>query len=231
MIQAKQNLDLVREYYTSRRRVGDNEESIYAIWDRGEAFNDSVTPSTYVPEYRSHIVLKLLSLTEAGACIFSLGCGNGFVEGDLAGLDRKVHAIDVNEEAVELTRRKGVDAFIADYYDLLPEKVAGADLIYADGLLGHLFDRREGVGPALSKLKSLRPKQGAYVVFSNDSPRDGAAAFAPHDRLADFWFVSKDYLQERLVSSGFLLVETYYFPYLRPISGMRNRTICIARTP
>lgn len=231
MIPTRQNLGQVRDYYTSLRSVGSADESIYAIWEKGEAFNDSITPSTYVPEYRSHMVLKLLSLTNDGTTIFSLGCGNGFVEGDLTGLGRKVRAIDLNEEAVELTRSKGVDAFTADYYTLLPENLGGVDLIYADGFLGHLFDPEEETGPALAKLKSLNPEPGSYLVFSNDAPQDRETAFAPHERVGGFWFISKDYLQERLELFDFVPVETYYFPYLRPVSGMRNRTICVARTP
>jgi len=81
MIKAKQDLDRVREFYTARRPVGRSGASIYEIWEKGGAFNDSITPSTYVPEYRSHMVLKLLSLTACKQKIFSLGCGNGFVEG------------------------------------------------------------------------------------------------------------------------------------------------------
>ncbi|MBV9160723.1 MAG: class I SAM-dependent methyltransferase [Pseudonocardiales bacterium] len=231
MIQSKQDLTRMRAYYTSLRSVEQTQESIYAIWEKGRAFNDSVTPSTYVPEYRSHMVLKLLSLTSGEAGIFSFGCGNGFVEGDLAGLDRKVRAIDFNEEAVELTRKKGVDAFAADYYTLTPEDIADADAIYADGFLGHLFDADDEITPALSKLESLTPRSRAYLVFSNDAPQDRQVPFAPHERVEGFWFLSKDYLQEKLASFGFVPLESYYFPYLRPISGMRNRTICIARVP
>jgi len=231
MIESRQNLDLVRDYYTSTRQVGDTTGTIYTIWEQGEAFNDSVTPSTYVPQYRFHIVLKLLSLTRDGDTIFSVGCGNGFVEGDLARLERTVRAIDCNEEAVELTRKKGVDAFTADYFALEPADLAGVDLIYGDGILGHLFDPDEGLRLVLLKLASLDLKSGAHLVFSNDAPRDPKQEFAPHERVADFWFLSRNYLQKTLSSFGFEPVEDYYFPYLRPISGMRNRTICVARVP
>lgn len=231
MIQTKQDLDQVRHYYTELRQVGQAEESIYAIWERGGAFQDSITPSTHVPEYRSHMVLKLLSLTQSGAQIFSLGCGNGFVEGDLARLDRTVRAIDVNDEAVALTCGKGVEAFTADYFAMLPRDLGAPDVVYADGFLGHLFDPEEGTGPALAKLKTFDLKSGSYLVFSNDAPQDPSLPFTPHDRLKDFWFISKEHLSERLADHGFEPLETYYFPYLRPISGMRNRTICIARVP
>jgi SAM-dependent methyltransferase len=172
-----------------------------------------------------------MSLTADGQRIFSLGCGNGFVEADLARLNRTVRAIDYNKEAVELTRGKGVDAFAADYYTLNPADIADEDVIYADGFLGHLFDSQESVQPALGKLASLCPKSGAYLVISNDAPKSKQALFAPHERLQDFWLLSKDYLAGELASFGWQLVESYYFPYIRPISGMRNRTICVARVP
>jgi 2-polyprenyl-3-methyl-5-hydroxy-6-metoxy-1,4-benzoquinol methylase len=176
-------------------------------------------------------VLKLLSLSANGDTIFSVGCGNGFVEGDLARLERTVRAIDCNEEAVELTRKKGVDAFTADYFALEPADLAGVDVVYGDGILGHLFDPDEGLRLVLLKLANLDLRPGAYLVFSNDAPRDPRQEFAPHERVADFWFLSRNYLQKTLSAFGFEPVEDYYFPYLRPLSGMRNRTICVARVP
>src|SRR5580693_1765257 len=231
MPQARRDLDRVHDFYCSPRSAGQLAESIYEIWEKGEAFRDSVTPSTYVPEYRSHIVLKILSLTRAAGCVLSLGCGNGFVEGDLVTHHRTVRAVDCNTEAVELTQAKGVDAFTADFFALAPEDVAGADVVYADGLLGHLFDPSEELKPSLAKLASLQFRPGAWLVLSNDSPRDPGALFAPHDSVEGFWFISKDYLQKMLTAYGFEPEESYYFPYTRPLSGMRNRTICVARVP
>lgn len=231
MTQVKRDLSYVHDYYCSLRSVGNVDTSIYDIWENGGAFNDSITPSTYVPEYRSHIVLKLLSLTLDAANIFSLGCGNGFVEADLVQHNRTVRAIDCNEKAVALTRKKGVDAFTADFFALRPSDVVDTDAVYADGLIGHLFDAEGGINHALVKLVSLNLKPGAFLLLSNDSPRDPSVPYAPHERLKDFWFVSRGYLQDSLSSFGFETTESYYFPYLRPISGMRNRTICIARVP
>lgn len=232
MNKVQQNLEQIRDYYSARRTVdGRPEGSIYAIWEQGGAFNDSVTPSTYVPEYRSHMALKLLSLTVPSATVFSLGCGNGFIEGDLVGLHRTVRAIDYNDEAVELARQKGVDAFAADFFDLSSADMAGTDVLYADGFLGHVFSPEATVRPALEKLIELNLAPGAHVLFSNDAPPDPEVNFAPHERVAGFWFVSREYLQEELERFGFVPVESYYFPYLRPVSGLRNRTVCVARVP
>lgn len=218
----------VDNYYTRQHAMGEDAVTIYGIWEQGRAYNDSVTPSTYVPEYRSHIVLKLLSLTSEGSTIFSLGCGNGFVEGSLAALSRTVRAIDCNAEAVELSRKKGVDAFVANYYDLEPNDLAGTDAVYADGFLGHVFHRTEGMRPALSRLRHLVSKPGTYLILSNDAPNQAQAPYAEHERLSDFWLLSKGYLEECVRAEGFEPVESYYFPYIRPLSGLRNRTICVA---
>lgn len=232
MIRTKQDLAQLREYYSAGRTVdGELESNIYAIWEQGRAFNDSVTPSTYVPEYRSHMALKLHSLTVAGSRILSLGCGNAFVEGDLVQLGRIVRGIDYNAEAVDLAQAKGVNAFVADYFALSPAEVADTDLVYADGFLGHVFDPVDQMDPALRQLATLELRPGAWLVFSNDAPHDPEAEFAPHERLANFWFVSRGHLRDKLEEHGYLPVESYYFPYLRPISGLRNRTICIGRVP
>jgi len=230
MIRTRQDLELVHDYYTARRSTGQAEKSIYEIWENGGAFNDSITPSCYVPEYRSHIVLKILSLTPDKGNVLSLGCGNGFVEADLVRQGRGVRAIDCNAEAVGLARKKGVEAVVADFFMLQQDdNVTNSDVVYADGLLGHVFDPEHEIEPALSKIESLNLKPGALLIFSNDAPGDSAVAFAPHERVEGFWFLSKDYLRKSLASFGFRPVESYYFPYIRPISGMRNRTICIAQ--
>ena len=224
-----QALDFVRDYYCQRRMVDGAPMSIYQIWEKGGAYNDSVTPSIYSPEYRSHIVLKLISLTNEGETIFSIGCGNGFVEGDVAHCARNVRAMDYNEEAVRLTAEKGVEAFQADFFDLAPASLSDVDLVYADGLLGHVFQAGSGLAAFTDKLRILALRPGVRLVFSNDAPRDPEVAFCPHDHVRDFWFISKSYLAGYLNEAGFSLSESYHFPYVRPLSGLRTRTICIAQ--
>jgi SAM-dependent methyltransferase len=221
----------VYEYYSSERSTERGGESLYEIWERGGAFNDSITPSVYAPEYRSHIMNKMLMLTDAESVVLSLGCGNAFVEGDLVARGRRVIGVDVLEEAVQLAKAKGVDAFVADFFELEPRHFHDVDLVFGDGILGHLFDVEQGLEPALAKLASLEISPGTWLVFSNDPPREGGVPFAPHAAVPGFWFVSREYLQTSLSNFGFEPLETYYFPYLRPISGMRNRTICVARVP
>lgn len=224
-----QDLDMVRDYYCKRRLLNGTPMSIYEIWEKGGAYADSITPSIYSPEYRSHIAEKLLSLTQQGSTVFSIGCGNGFVEAELVRRERKVCAIDCNEEAVQLTAAKGVQVSQADFFDLLPAAMSEVDLVYADGLLGHLFQPVSGLTAFMRKLRALGPRRGTWVAFSNDAPRDPEVEFCPHERVQDFWFLSKSYLSTVVSEAGFRVSECYYFPYMRPLSGLRNRTICLAQ--
>ncbi|WP_447895001.1 hypothetical protein [Vreelandella sp. GE22] len=231
MTKMVQDLKQVEDFYSTPRRFGDRDSTIYEIWEQGGAFNDSITPSTYNAEYRSHMGLKLKSLTNEGETIFSIGCGNGFVEGDLVKAKRRVLAIDFNDEAVALSRKKGVDAYTADFFKLEPSALASTKSVYVDGLLGHLFHPELELKPTLDKLKELNMESGTTLVFSNDSPRDPETPFAAHDKVEGFWFISRDYLRDALIEAGFKVEETYYFPYTRPISGLRNRTLCVALVP
>lgn len=226
----RQALDRVHDYYCSPRSTpGGQQRSIYQIWEAGAAFNDSVTPSTYCQEYRSHMVLKIMSLTALHDRIFSIGCGNAFVEAELLKEGRSVQCIDCNAEAVHLAASKGIEAFTADFFALPPAHLAGFSVVYADGLLGHLYQSDGELDAFFETLLSLRPLPGTWIVISNDAPLSPGAVVEPHARVSDFWLLSKACLDETFERFGFEIVESYYFPYVRPISGLRNRTICIAR--
>src|SRR6266496_2992045 len=224
-----QDLESVRDYYSRPRVVDGTSKTIYEIWESGDALGDSITPSTFCPDYQSHVTLKLQSLTTEGSTVFSVGCGNAVIEARLVQAGRRVRAIDYNREAVVLARNKGVDAFQADVMSLQPNTLTDVSLVYADGLVGHLFDAELGLIPFLEKLATLGLPSGARLFISNDAPRDSVLSYEPHDRVEGFWFVSPSYLANALDQAGFKTIECYPFPYLRPKSGLRNRTLCVAK--
>jgi len=224
------SLEPIHDYYCSPRSTGGSQlQSIYEIWEAGGAFNDSVTPSTYCAEYRSHMVLKIASLLGERGRVFSIGCGNGFVEADLVSRGIAVEAIDCNDEAVVLAASKGVGAFRADYFSLPPSSLSDFDVVYADGLLGHVYHSEMQLEPFFEALSRLRPRPGSWLVFSNDAPLLPEVEVMPHARVSGFWLLSRRYLERTLQRLGFEPSESYHFPYVRPVSGLRNRTICIAR--
>lgn len=223
-----QDLNLVRDYYSKSREVGDTAKTIYQIWEEGEAFGDSITPSTYCHEYQSHVTQKILGISGLDKPIFSIGCGNAAIEGRLVQHGRKVRAVDCNEEAVALAQKKGVDASVDDFMTQ-STTLADTSLIYADGLVGHLFDEERGLSHFFEKLRDLGVERGTYIFISNDGPYDKSLQFEKHKSVNGFWFVSLDYLARSLEQAGFTMLERYTFPYQRPNSGLRNRTMCLAQ--
>ncbi|HEX3482336.1 MAG TPA: hypothetical protein VHT91_45280 [Kofleriaceae bacterium] len=219
--------DTLRDFYC--RPVGDTALNRYEVWERGEAVGDSVTPSSYCPEYRTHMVLKILSLPRPHDHVFSIGCGNAFVEANLQSRGLPVQAIDCLEEAVALAASKGVDAFTADYHALPPGHLASFGVVYADGLLGHLYHPETGLTGFFETLLALKPSPGSWLVLSNDAPAQPGAGVAPHGKVPGFWLFSSEYLRDVAQRFGYTVVESYSFPYERPVSGLRNRTICVAR--
>ena len=219
--------DALHDFYC--RPVGDTALNRYEIWERGGAVGDSVTPSIYCPEYRTHMVLKILSLPRSRERMFSIGCGNAFVEADLQARGLRVQAIDCNDEAVVLAASKGVEAFTADYHALSPGHLADFGVVYADGLLGHLYHPETGLTAFFETLHALKPAPGTWIVLSNDAPADPALSVAPHGKVQSFWLFSPDYLRDTAQRFGYTVIESYSFPYERPLSGLRNRTICVAR--
>jgi hypothetical protein len=219
--------DALHDFYC--RPVGDTALNRYEVWEHGGAVGDSVTPSIYCPEYRMHMVLKILSLPRPFERVFSIGCGNAFVEADVQARGLPVQAIDYLEEAVTLAAAKGVDAFTADYHALPPGHLAGVGVVYADGLLGHLYHPETGLTGFFETLAALKPPPGSWLVLSNDAPAQSGAGVVPHGKVPGFWLFSPDYLRDTAQRFGYTVVESYSFPYVRPVSGLRNRTICVAR--
>jgi SAM-dependent methyltransferase len=222
-----QDTQAIREYYLSNREV---QRNIYHIWEEGRAFNDSVTPATWCGDYRQWIVQFIERQLEFDVTrsILSVGCGNAFVEHDLYQKGYLLSCIDINETAVELARKKGVPAEVADVYCWEP-KQKHLDLIYGDGVLGHFYLEDSQCQKALLRLKSwLKPKTG-IIVISNDASQKGQAV-VPAPGVKGFFHFSEDWVTSQMKRAGFKLVEVTTYAYDRPLSGRRNRLVISART-
>ncbi len=199
------------------------------MWERGDAWGDSVTPSTFDPGYRAWIVDKLERCLDGagGGSLLGVGCGNGIVEAELVRRGRSVLAIDALPQAVRLARRKGVDAIVADATRWQPPHDRW-HVVYADGFLGHVYDRYAGCDAIVRRLRSwLAPRHGVLVI-SNDAPSETERA-RPATAVPGFYWLSAGYIGERLRSAGFEICETEEFVYERPLSGPRRRAVVTAR--
>jgi SAM-dependent methyltransferase len=225
---ARNHGDLV-EFYSAGSSA---ESSIFEIWENGGSRNDSVTPSTYSPEYRDWMCSLLVAeLRRNGGGLLSLGCGNAAVEAEVARQGFRVLALDAMEDAVALARRKGLDAIQADIYQWEPDEPWS--VVYIDGVLGHLLDETDGLTPVLGRIRSwLAPYPDslsgrASLVASNDAPNDGSR-FQKAPRVNGFYWLSAEYLRDQSLKAGFDSADIGEFRYTRPVSGERVRAITTA---
>jgi hypothetical protein len=218
----------VEDFYLRRDPAGG---SVFDVWERGEAIGDSVTPSTYDAGYRSWMRFLLHSQlrTPGERTLVSLGCGNAMIESDLVGRGHRVVAVDVLDEAVRLAAAKGVPAVCADVMTWNPP-TDGPVIVYADGLLGHLYSESESSLPVLEVIQGwVARRPGSALIISNDESRHDQPV-EPASGVPGFNWFSQDYLREQCLRAGFTDVDASRYTYDRPLSGPRNRVIMIARS-
>jgi hypothetical protein len=215
------DVDQLRSFYVG---TTDHGESLFDTWERGDARGDSVTPSTYSVEYRrwmSELLLAQLAARPGG--VISIGSGNAVVEAEVARAGHRVLAVDVFPEAIALAQRKGMEAALADVHQWWPP--AGKwTVVYADGVMGHLYDPAHGLQPVLARIRSwLAPHHGVLVI-SQDRPR-GVAEVQPTPGVPNCYWLSEDFLRKQAEEAGFDHPATAVFRYQRPLSGTRERAV------
>jgi 2-polyprenyl-3-methyl-5-hydroxy-6-metoxy-1,4-benzoquinol methylase len=216
----------IDNYYSQPREQG---KSIYTIWEEGKAYKDSITPAISDANYREFITQKIESLVnyKVTSNILSIGSGNAFVESDLHQKGYQVIANDVNEDAIEIARNKGLTVVFADINQWEPEQ-KNFDLIYCDGVVGHLYKPGVSLTKLFSRLRDYLVSNQGILLISNDAAVINAPVH-PHPRVKDFYWFSADYLRSELLSSGFEAVENESFIYHRPLTGEKERLILKAK--
>ncbi|WP_243653218.1 class I SAM-dependent methyltransferase [Pseudonocardia endophytica] len=211
------------EFYLSRDASGRN---LFEIWESGDARGDSITPATCDEGYRRWMrrrLGELLAGPEEG--LLSVGAGNAAIEVDVLAAGHRVMAVDVIAEAVDLARSKGLEAEVGDVREWRPAEQWS--VVYADGLLGHVYDPAQGLAPVLGHVRSwLRP--GGALVLSNDRPPTDDPS-VPAGGVPGFHWLSTHCIRDAAEEAGFVGIECTEFVYERPVSGPRTRAIVVAR--
>lgn len=213
-------------YYSRQREKGAN---IYDIWEEGQAYRNSITPSTYDPQYRSFITNKIKSLIDPEYIgrILSIGSGNAFVEKDLHQQGYSILAIDPNPEAMKLAQRKGVPFVLADVSQWEPQE-KNFTLIYCDGVMGHLYQPESRFQTLLSHLRGWLMPNFGKILISNDATTIDTPVH-PHPNFKEFYWFSPEYLCSELSKAGFDEVKSEIFVYSRPLTGKKERVILQAK--
>lgn len=213
-----------RDFYLSDNS---GQPSIYHVWEDGSGRGNVTTPAQSSPEYRAWMTDHLRTLLAASPDpgLLSLGCGNAKIEAGLAEEGVRVLGVDALEDAVALARARGVEAVCADVLTWSPPPGPWT-VIYLDGILGHLYDRETGVGPALQRFRSWVPEGGVLVV-SNDPPWDDSEVQVHKD--LPYYFLSQAYLHGQVEACDYRDVTSTVFTYEKPVTGPRDRVVVTAR--
>jgi SAM-dependent methyltransferase len=111
------------------------------------------------------------------ARVLSIGAGNGFTEAELAAAGFDVLATDRSEIALRFCERKGLVTAKYEFPEDPPEHLRGFDVVYCDGVLGHLWRPAAGCREFWVKATKFC-KPDALMLLSNDlSETDVAPTF------------------------------------------------------
>jgi SAM-dependent methyltransferase len=205
------------------------DENLFEKWERGEARGDSTTPSVCSPEYREWMLERLHEALgdDRDKRLLSVGAGNAMVERMLCREGYHVLAVDALMAATEIASRNGVPALCRDIrtWDPSPDRW---DVIYADGLVGHLYDEFGGCQTVMRRMRGWLSGEDGVVVISNDVP-PGDEPVKPAPGVRGFHWLSTAWIAEALVEAGFTPTLTTEFVYERPLSGPRRRAIIAAK--
>lgn len=215
----------LRSFYLT----GSEEQNLFDEWEHGIARGDSTTPSICSPTYRWWILEHLRNALNRDRknLLLSLGSGNAFVERVLGREGYPVLAVDALSEAVELARQAGVPAICHNLYSWDDAQPDYWDVVYADGLLGHLHDGHDGAHVALRLFHSWLKAPGGTVVISNDSPKTDEPV-QQSANVPGFYWLSDRWIAAELKRAGFTRISMASLTYRRPLSGLRTRAIITA---
>ena len=214
-------------FYTSQRTNG---QSLIQAWAAKGEVGASITPSVHIPSYRSRMAKYIASLCDTRKLekLVSIGCGPAFVERELLSNYRiKALCTDVLEEFLAGPASEGLETKAISAFEL--SKVGEAfDLIYLDGVMGHLSEERNYphcgcLGKIFSYLMANLSENGV-ILTSDDCPyqqnRLEVHAKMPHYRFADELFFSE------AKSVGLQPIDSWYFEFERPSVGNVIRRVC-----
>jgi hypothetical protein len=166
-------------------------------------------------------------LKETPGGLVSIGSGNAVIEAEIHRAGFRVLAVDVFVEAVELARGKGLEAVQADVRQWTPPPATWT-VVYADGVLGHLYDPDDELLSVLGEMRSWLAPSAGVLVISNDRPRN-VADVEPAPGVPGFHWLSEEFLRKQTAAVGFDELACIGFSYQRPLSGRRERAVLAVR--
>lgn len=203
-------------------------ESLFDAWETGGSSTMQAPLSVRRPRYRKLIVsIARTYAPSPSATVVSIGAGNGFTEAELAKAGFRVTATDRSRIALRYCREKGLTAEYLDFPS--SDGFRRFDLIYCDGLLGHLWQDRLGYSQCWPALANLGEKNSMLIISNDLANTDDEPTFAVKDHPhAKFFRPPAGWFAKDAQSSGlWTAVTTRMIRYRR--NGYRRREIVVLR--
>jgi putative intracellular protease/amidase/SAM-dependent methyltransferase len=203
----------------------------YDAWAATTAVGDSITPSAFCADYREHLLSLVRKYSDFPSSIVSIGCGNATMETIFAKAGYHVLATDMFEECSKYVEHvDGPGSISFAVLDVLRfehfEITTQYDIVYIDGVVGHLLDLPGGV-EALFDAAAKLVKTGGILLMSNDPPANADVEKNKH--VPAFHFVNENHLRTQMESHNFTMQEFAPFDYQRPVSGNRTRVVVVGK--
>jgi SAM-dependent methyltransferase len=151
----------------------------------------------------------LLDLCEGDT--LDIGCGPGRLTHELTRRGHQALGVDVVEEAVHLTRRRGAPAVVADVFEAVPEEGRWGTALLADGNVGISGDPTH----LLRRVRELLRPEGRVVVEVSGPGTGSSAGWSrlelEHGRSRPFrWaFLAVDDVAAVAIAAGLLVASVH----------------------
>lgn len=209
----------------------DGTASLFKAWESGSTSDIPAPLSVRRPRYRQIIVCIVRHYAAgAGTTVLSIGAGNGFAELALARAGFDVVATDRSHIAVSHCRQKGLRALQYDFPDNPPPVDRTFDVLYCDGVFGHLWSPESGFSLVWRRLRQLG-NENSIVFLSNDlAETDAGPTFEVFGQPnARFFRPPVGWFAKDAGLSGLWTLEAEsVLLYKRP-KGMRRRELLVLK--
>lgn len=146
--------------------VYDGENSVLLDWERGDWSRLPPPPSVHSQAYREFVLAQMLRIAEGRRrSVASLGCGNASIEVELAASGFEVLATDNSRCALSIAAGKGLKTAHFDVRG--PAAIGTFDIVYLDGVAGHLLAHTGGC-ELLARALLFLSKEDGLLAMSND---------------------------------------------------------------
>lgn len=152
--------------------LGDTGLTLFDDWLQGNYSRMPAPISVWNSQYRKLLIQLIIKYSVSSPKIISIGSGIGALESELSSHGFDVTASDVHSRAIEICLNKGLNTI---YLDLLNDSIncsGSYDVVYLDGVLGHIAPDNDSLEKTWTKLVCLMSKNGICLISNDISGKD-----------------------------------------------------------